>query len=650
MLRRAPDVRWASREPPLVALSECELTAFRRSASSLSAYASPLEKGLGELLSEHLRFTTGRSASPSEVRSWDRSLPVLASDLVDAGLGDVEMLVEYRLPLSGKRVDVVLAGHHPETNDHSYVVVELKQWSEAESWEEDAAMVLVPHQPGGPKLHPVLQVRGYCEYIGDFVSSVTDPEKQLRGVAYLHNAYDPAVNDLFDLPQDDKGRLFTAQRRGEFLSFLRSRLAPLSGAESADHLLSGRIRPGRQLMKVAAAEVKERTQFTLLDEQRTAFQMVMHAVERAHEEDHKTAVIISGGPGSGKSVIALSLLGELSRKGVGTMHATGSKAFTTTMRKVAGKRSTRVKELFKYFNSFMEASKNQFEVLICDESHRIRETSANRYTKAKLRTGRPQVDELLSAARVPVFLLDEHQVVRPGEMGTVRTIREHAEARGMRVHEINLKGQFRCGGSELYEEWVLRLLGLAPGGPVPWSGDDGFSLSMAASPDEMEQALRPALEQGYTARLSAGYCWPWSKAAKDRPLENDVRIGDWERPWNSRLDSWLPGVPPSALWATEEGGFDQVGCVYTAQGFEYDWSGVILGPDLLFRDGHLVIDRAANRDPAMGKKTTDEEAEALIRNTYKVLLTRGMRGTVLYSTDPETQEYLVSLVGGGGLS
>ncbi|MET9712079.1 DUF2075 domain-containing protein [Nocardiopsis alba] len=622
------------------------MTAFRRSASSLSAYASPLEKGLGELLSEHLRFTTGRSASPSEVRSWDRSLPVLASDLVDAGLGDVEMLVEYRLPLSGKRVDVVLAGHHPETNDHSYVVVELKQWSEAESWEEDAGMVLVPHQPGGPKLHPVLQVRGYCEYIGDFVSSVTDSEKQLRGVAYLHNAYDPAVNDLFDLPQDDNGRLFTAQRRGEFLSFLRSRLAPLSGAEAADHLLSGRIRPGRQLMEVAAAEVKERTQFTLLDEQRTAFQMVMHAVERAHEEDHKTAVIISGGPGSGKSVIALSLLGELSRKGVGTIHATGSQAFTKTMRRVAGKRSTRVQKLFKYFNSFMEASKNQFEVLICDESHRIRETSANRYTKAKLRTGRPQVDELLSAARVPVFLLDEHQVVRPGEMGTVRAIREHAEARGMRVHEINLKGQFRCGGSELYEEWVLRLLGLAPGGPVPWSGDDGFSLSMAASPAEMEQALRPTLEQGYTARLSAGYCWPWSKKEKDR-LENDVRVGDWERPWNSHLDRWLPGVPPSALWATEEGGFDQVGCVYTAQGFEYDWSGVILGPDLLFRHGHLVIDRAANRDPAMKKTATDEEAEALIRNTYKVLLTRGMRGTILYSTDPETQEYLVSLVGGG---
>ncbi|MFJ9557813.1 DNA/RNA helicase domain-containing protein [Nocardiopsis sp. NPDC101807] len=618
------------------------MTAFRRSAASLSRF-SPLEEELGQLLAEHLRYATGRSPSPAEIRSWNRSLPALATDLVDAGLGDVEVLMEYRLPLSDKRVDVVLAGHHPETDDPSYVVVELKQWSEAESWEEDPTMVLVPHQPGGPKLHPVLQVRDYCSYIGDFVSSVTDPEKQIRGAAYLHNAYDPAVRDLFDLPQDGNGRLFTAQRRGEFLSFLRSRLAPLPGAESADLLLSGKIRPSRQLMKVAAAEVKERTQFTLLDEQHTAFRMVMHAVERAHENDRKTAVIISGGPGSGKSVIALSLLGELSRKGIGTMHATGSKAFTETMRRVAGKRSKRVKDLFKYFNSFMEASKNEFEVLICDESHRIRETSANRYTKATLRTGRPQVDELLSAARVPVFLLDEHQVVRPGEMGTVETIRQHAKDKGFEVHQIDLSGQFRCGGSALYEQWVLRLLGLAPGGPVPWEGDENFTLRTVSSPAEMDDALRPTLERGYTARMSAGYCWPWSKAENDRPLENDVRIGDWERPWNSRLTRWLPGVPPSSLWATEEGGFDQVGCVYTAQGFEYDWSGVILGPDLLFRDGRLVIDRQANKDPAMGKKATDAEAEALIRNTYKVLLTRGMQGTLLYSTDPETQEFLSRL-------
>ncbi len=624
------------------------MTAYRRSAASLSTYGSSLEEELGKLISEHVRHTFKYTPGPAEVRSWERSVPTLANDLVDAGLGDVEMLIEYKLPMCSKRADVVLAGHHPETDEPSYVVVELKQWSEAESWEDDPTMVLVPHQPGDAKLHPVLQVRGYCDQIGDFVASIDDPAKQLRGVAYLHNAYEPAVRDLFDLPADDQGRLFTAQHRGDFLGFLRSRLAPRSGAEAADRLLSGRIRPSRQLMKVAAAEVRERSQFTLLDDQKAAFQTVMHAVQRAHEDDRKTAVIISGGPGSGKSVIALSLLGELSRNGTSTLHATGSKAFTTTMRRVAGHRQPRVKKMFLYFNSFMTSSPNQFDVLICDEAHRIRETSVNRYTRRELRTDRPQVDELLAAARVPVFLLDEHQVVRPGEMGTVETIREHARARGMEVREISLAGQFRCGGSARYEDWVLRLLGLAQGGPAPWEGDEAFELGVASSPAEMEELLRPALDRGESARLSAGYCWPWSKVDKDGPLVDDVRIGDWARPWNSPLDTWLPDAPPSALWATEEGGFEQVGCVYTAQGFEYDWSGVILGPDLVFRDDRLMVDHKAGRDPALLRKPTDQEADSLIRNTYKVLLTRGMRGTFLYSTDTETQEFLTSLVHGTG--
>src|SRR5690606_31773435 len=112
--------------------------------------------------------------------------------------------------------------------------------------------------------------------------------------------------------------------------------------------------------------------------------------------------------------------------------------------------SSRLKGMFKYFNSFMDADQNAIEVLICDEAHRIRETSANRFTPAAQRTGRRQIDELLSAARVPVFLLDEHQVVRPGELGTVETIQAAAAARAARVHTVPLEGQFRCGGSAAY--------------------------------------------------------------------------------------------------------------------------------------------------------------------------------------------------------
>ncbi|MFC4061999.1 DNA/RNA helicase domain-containing protein [Planomonospora corallina] len=623
------------------------MTAFRLSAESLAklAYESVPEQRLSELIAEHVRRNARTIPSLSERRSWDKSLPVLARDLVEAGLGGVEMLVEYQLPLTSKRADVVLAGVDHRTGADVYVVVELKQWSRADLFEEDRRLVLAEGAPGGPKLHPLLQVRGYCDYIADFAGVLEEHPEAIHGVAYLHNAADLDVKDLYDLVQDERTRLFTRSRRGDFLDYLRSRFDPQPGAAAADRLLRSAVRPSKQLLKLAAQEIRDREQFVLLAEQRLAYEIVLHAVEKARRADSKEVVIVTGGPGSGKSVIALSLLGELSRQGRAALHATGSRSFTQTMRRYVGKGSSKLQGLFKYFNNFMAAEPNDLDVLICDEAHRIRETSANRFTSSSLRTGRAQVDELIAAARVPVFLLDEHQVVRPGEIGTVADIRDHATALGLRVHEISLDGQFRCGGSRKYEEWVLRLLGLDGEGPEPWTGDDHFAVSLAESPYELEALLRAKLNGGYSARMAAGYCWRWSDPLPDDTLVADVTIDDWARPWNVKGDRAVGDAPASPLWATMPGGFEQVGCVYTAQGFEYDWNGVILGPDLVIRGGRLITDRKASKDPAINKRgVTDEQADRLIRNTYKVLLTRGMRGTLVYSVDPETQTFLEKLI------
>jgi hypothetical protein len=607
--------------------------------------ASPMERRFSEVLAEHLRMAAGINASPAERRSWDRSLPVLAHDLVQAGLSQVEMLIEYQLPLTSQRADVVLAGQDRRTGGDAYVVVELKQWSHAELFEEDPELVLVEHMSGGPKLHPVLQVKGYCEYLSGYMSVLRDSRHAVHGVAYLHNAAQSDVADLYDLMQDDRTRLFTQTTRGAFVGYLQDRFAQASGADAADRFLSSDIRPSRQLLKAAAAEIKNQNQFVLLAEQQLAYELVLHDVDRAHRGDSKTAVIVTGGPGSGKSVIALALLGELSRQGRPVLHATGSQSFTQTMRRYVGKGSIAVKSMFKYFNNFVDARPNGLDVLICDEAHRIRQFSANRYTPARNRTGRLQVDELLDAARVPVFLLDEHQVVRPGEIGTVEEISHRAVAKGVKVQQVDLDAQFRCGGSRLYEDWVLSLLSLDGKDPVTWVGDDHFDVSVAESPYELEAVLRDRLDAGYSARMTAGFCWRWSNPDGDRLLP-DVVIGDWARPWNAKGDRSVGSAPPSALWATLDGGFDQVGCVYTAQGFEYDWNGVIVGPDLLYRDGQVVTVRSASKDPALVRgAVSDAQADQLIRNTYKVLLTRGMMGTVLFSTDAETQRFLASLVG-----
>jgi len=615
---------------------------YRGSASRLRAQIE--DASLIPVLSEQYRFRLGRVAPPAEVRSWERSLQVLASDLHDAGLDDVEVLVEYKLPLSSKRADVILCGAHPKTGHYSYVVVELKQWTRANLV---FGMDDVCELDGfGERLHPVEQVRRYCSYISDFVAALEQREITLSGVAYLHNATDLDLSDLWELEPDNFGRMFTGQRRGEFLSYLKQKLAPRPGAEAADVFLGSAIRPSKQLMALAAEEVQNREQFVLLDEQQTAYSHVMRAVEQSYRANTKEVIVVSGGPGSGKSVIALSLMGELSRRGRTTLHATGSSAFTQTLRRVAGARAPSVKGMFKYFNQFVDAEKNGIDVLICDEAHRIRETSANRYTKASLRTGRAQVAELIDAARVPVFLLDEHQVVRPGEIGTIEDIESAASSVGLKTRVIELDAQFRLGGSRAYELWVLRLLGLEPGGPMNWEGDESFTLSVAQAPSPMEDRLRSYLNEGYGARMAAGYCWKWSDPIKGGGLVEDVRIGDWVHPWNNKKQTSHAGAPGTPFWATDPAGFDQVGCVYTAQGFEYDYSGVIMGPDLVWRQDHWIAQPEKSHDSQV-KRGNIEEFERSIRNTYKVLLTRGMRGSIVYSTDPETQALFESLVPAG---
>lgn len=615
---------------------------YRVSALSLVRETATGAEALVQRLSESFRFAYGAAPSAGESKAWARSLPVLAADLVSAGLDQVEVLIEYQLPQTSKRADAVLCGIHPRSGRPSYVVVELKQWTQASAVDIAPDLCRVPGL--GDQLHPVDQVCRYAEYMRDFIRALDTNEAELAGAAYLHNMSAGSAEWLADRVKDDHGRLFTADSREEFQTFLRSRLSPASGAGAADTLLRSAVGPSKKLLDLAAAEIRDREQFILLDEQQVAFSLVVRAVHRAREANSKQIVIVTGGPGSGKSVIALAVLGDLSRIGYSVLHATGSRAFTLTLRKVAGSRAPRVQSMFKYFNNFIESRKNELDVLVCDEAHRIRETSANRYTRAELRTGRSQTEELIDVARVPVFLLDEHQGVRPGEIGTVHELESVARRLGIEVVRVDLDGQFRAGGSALYDTWVRRLLGLEPGGPVPWNHDeDRYSVRVADSPSALEDALGRQLAQGFGARMTAGFCWDWSDADDDR-LIDDVRIGAWHRPWNVKGERRVGDAPPSQLWATDPNGFSQVGCIYTAQGFEYDWNGVIFGPDLVWRGGAWVARPEASADTMVARRSTPQEFDRLVRHVYKVLLTRGMVGTVLYSTDRETQELLASLV------
>jgi len=601
-----------------------------------------LSKTLVEKLAAQMLFQMGNSPSPAERRSWENSLVEISELFIQCGLGDVNLLVEYQLPYSSKRIDVIALGSSPKNETPTVIAIELKQWSSASLVEGALDSLKIDSYGNTPILHPAVQVSRYCEYLSDFNRFVSHEDTNLFGIAYLHNWMD-TNNSALDLIQPTShGMLFTGNQKNKLKEFLTARISPKFSDQVTDDFLNSKIAPTKQLMQLAAEEVKNREQFRLLDEQQIAYSMVMKALRVAETSNTKTAVIITGGPGTGKSVIALSLLGELSRRGKTTLHATGSKAFRNSLRKIAGARSPQVQKLFSYFNSFMSAERNSLDVIICDEAHRIRETSANRYTKADLRTGTPQLHELLNVARVPVFLLDSNQVVRKGETGTPDYIEEEARELGLKVIRVDLDGQFRCGGSRLYETWLNGFLNLGHSEKVTWTKDPNFKVLVADSPEEIESKLRQFESEGYKSRITAGYCWTWNDPNDDGSLPNDVKIGNWSKPWNVKGDRGVGGYLSGELWAIDPKGFDQIGCVYTAQGFEYDWNAVIFGPDLVWRSGTWVADRSGSKDPAM-RGIAPDHFETLVKNTYKVLLTRGLVGTLIYSVDEETQQYFVSL-------
>jgi len=624
-----------------------EMPLIRSSAEELlaEAKAGRLQRALAKAAELDDEFTPGEA----KAAEWGTALPELLTDLVDADLGHLDVIVEPRLGKSPKHVDLVLCGQNPHTQEPSYMLVKMASPTAAVPETDELIRF-----DDALQLHPAAQVRQYCEYLLTSAPKLAENPRSIHGFAYVHGPETEPWLDRYD--HSDLVAAFTPDRRTDLQYHLRSLF-------KADDDRARARQVGDEFLGLhhnASFLIDTRTNtinqsLVLLDEQEVAYQEVLRAVERARAAGTPTAVVVLGGPGSGKSAIALKLKRTMESRGYSVEHATGSRSFTNTLRKVGATRSNKKYSGFRYFNDYITATPRELDALLCDEAHRIRETSVSRFTSKAVRehAGR-QVDELIKAAKVPVFLLDERQTVRPGEMGSRREIEAAAAANGYHCEVLRLDSQFRCGGSARFDAWVARLLGINNLGPVPWSKiatlkDESLTLATASGPEELESwLLRQRNEHGGTARLSAGFCWTWSKdpikSGDKVVLKDDVVIGDWKRPWNARPEKQVPGVPASHFWATDERGFGQVGCVYTAQGFEYDWSGVILGLDFVRRGDDWVANPDESHDDAVTKARNDPQYfRTLIAHTYKVLLTRGMRGTCIYSTDPETQQFLETM-------
>lgn len=588
----------------------------------------------------------GFNPSQGEIRSWQNSLRAFSGTLQYSGLNDHGIILEYQLPLTSKRLDCLISGKDGQNQDNA-VILEFKQWDKCEPSDAPNEVMTVLNGSLRDILHPSVQVGQYKMYLEDSHTAFSEENPiQLNACSYLHNYHFENGDVIFDGKFADVIKdypIFTADDTDKLRDFLTARLERGQGLEVLQRIENSKYRASKKLMNHVGNVIRGQSEYVLLDEQKVVYDRVLTEAVRGFHDRKKSVVIIKGGPGTGKSVIAINLMADLLLNGYNAQYATGSRAFTETLREIIGRRGS---VQFKYFNSYREAENNAVDVLICDEAHRIRKSSNSRFTPAAKKSHLEQIDELIKASKVSVFLLDDRQVVRPNEIGSAKYIAESAQRNGCKLIEFEeLETQFRCNGSSAFINWINNTLGIKrTANPIWTENEENFEFKIFDSPEKLENAIVSKAAQGHSARMTAGFCWPWSDAQNDGTLANDVVIGDFKRPWNAKPEArrLARGIPKATLWAHDPNGINQIGCIYTAQGFEFDYVGVIFGNDLFydFDSQQWQGDKAKSADGTVSR--SKDSFVDFVKNTYRVLLSRGMKGCYVYFVDKDTERFFKS--------
>ena len=582
----------------------------------------------------------------SEMNAWWNFLRAISQVFQYSGFTDQGIIIEYQLPLTSKRLDCLICGRDACGNDNA-VIIELKQWDKCE---ESPCENEVITWVGGRRemLHPSVQVGRYKMYLEDTHTAFYETANPviLNACAYLHNypyySNDVLFSEKFNTTLEHYP-LFTEGDVNKLKDYLTIKVERGQGIDVLKRIEESKYRPSKKLMDHVGNVIKGKSEYVLLDDQQVVYDKVFYSAKEGFHDKQKTVIIIKGGPGTGKSVIAINLMADLLLKEYNAQYATGSRAFTETLRKIIGSRGA---SQFKYFNSYTEAQNNAVDVLIADEAHRLRENSFNRFTPKDKRIDIKQIEELINATKVAAFFIDDDQIVRPGEIGSVQHIKEYAEKKNCKIFEYELEAQFRCNGSDAFVNWVNNTLDIKRTANVIWDQFKEFDFKIFSSPHDLEKAIKEKVKEGYTGRLTAGFCWPWSNPNPDGTLKDDVIIDDFKRPWNAKPEAKIlaNGIPKSNLWAHDPKGIDQVGCIYTAQGFEFDYAGVIFGNDLVYDfDGQTWKGHPKNSADSVVKRSKDRFTD-LVKNTYRVLLSRGMRGCYVYFLDKDTERFFKSRI------
>lgn len=585
-----------------------------------------------------------RKTTVSEMNSWKNSMMYMENILQDDEIpSDCGVMIEYQIPQTSKRIDFILTGQNKKRIDHA-VIVELKQWDKSQLSDKDG--IVNTYIGGGirEQTHPSYQAWSYASLLENFNEAVYKGEIELKPCAYLHNYSDDdgIITNDFYAEHIKKAPVFMRSDALKLRSFIKKYVKYGDKGKVMYQIESGRIRPSKNLAESLAKMLKGNQEFIMIDDQKIVYETALYLAKQSSEKN-KNVLIVEGGPGTGKSVVAVNLLVEIINRRLVTQYVTKNAApravyeslLTGTYKK------TEISNLFTGSGMFIDAGKNAFDALVVDEAHRLNEKSGLFGNK-----GENQIKEIINASKFSVFFIDEDQRVTFKDIGEKGEIKKWAEKLGANVYIAELSSQFRCNGSDGYLAWLDNTLQIRETANTILSGDD-FDFRIVNSPNKLRDLIFEKNKENNKARLVAGYCWDWISKKNSKLKDIQIPEHNFEMRWNLASDG--------GLWIIAQESVNEVGCIHTCQGLELDYIGVIVGKDIIVRDGKVLVDpsKRAKTDASIkgykkllkeDKELAEQKIRAIIKNTYRTLMTRGMKGCYVYFVDKETEKFFKSRI------
>ena len=522
-------------------------------------------------LYDAIKNKMNRSTGLSELNSWRNSLKEMYITLNDSNIpSDVGVAIEYNIPQTSKRVDFLISGYGKD-NKGNVIIVELKQWEKLQAIEGQEA--IVETFTGGANrrvVHPSYQAWSYAALIKDYNEYVQDADIELHPCAYLHN-YPRVENDPLDAKQYKEvladAPAFTYGQRDALRNFIKKSIITGDNEDTLVKIEHGKIRPSKQLQDSISGMLKGNKEFIMLDEQKVVYENILSLSTKCQKDGKKRTIIVEGGPGTGKTVVAINLLAELTKRNQFVQYVSKNAAPRTVYGyKLKGTmKKSSVDNLFKGSGCYTEAPMNSVGTILADEAHRLNEKSGMFQNM-----GENQIKEIIHASRCSVFFIDESQRVTTSDIGSIAEIEKWAERENSEVIKMELVSQFRCNGSDGYLAWIDDVLQIRNTSNYDLEGID-YDIRICDSPKEMEHIVIEKNRIRNRARILAGYCWNWPKDTRNDVNYHDIKIGDYGISWN--LDG-------GDAFAINPDSVHEAGCIHTSQGLEFDYVGVIIGDDM----------------------------------------------------------------------